>query len=256
MAAVHTNGGPVSGRSASGPSVPSPDAIPTLDTAAIWEMLGLMKGSLATIGQQFDTLDEQSAKVDTLGPTKDSLKKQAKDLQDEMKAAQEKRDKGIEVFKNAVKDKMKEKIAKEMTLHIKEQIRQQVIARVEVDMKAHISQHLPIPLKVQVDESRRQINEVKHAFQNSEARRQNSSLRTYNLDQSLAEVLKLDGKKSTLWPGNLRSLFNYSAAQAQGLAHDYGLGGQIDDRERNINRFMAHIGVSFPLHWVNVNAGA
>ncbi|KAH9922077.1 uncharacterized protein B0H18DRAFT_526907 [Fomitopsis serialis] len=252
MATVHTNGGAVSGSNGS----TSLNAIPSLDVAAIWEMLGLMKGSLGTIGQQFQTLDEQSAKVDLLGPTKESLRKQAKDLEDEMKSTQDKREKTLQNVRSALKEQLKEKIAKQMKDHIKEQIRQQVPARVEVEVKTRISQHLPVPLTVQVDESRRQIDEVKHAFQNSEARRQNSSLRTYNLDQSLAEVLKLDGKKSTLWPGNLRSLFNYSAAQARDLAHDYGLGGPIGDRERNISHFMAHIGISFPLLWVAVNGSA
>lgn len=44
----------------------------------------------------------------------------------------------------------------------------------------------------------------------SEARRANSNLRTDNLTDQLAVVLKPDGLRSDVYPHNLHSLFAYS----------------------------------------------
>ncbi|KAH9833996.1 uncharacterized protein C8Q71DRAFT_770469 [Rhodofomes roseus] len=247
MATLHANGGAVSSPSNGGPI----DTISSLDFGVIHQMLGLMKGSCATIGQQSKTIDEQSARVTMLGPSKESLKHQVEELEREIRSTRDKHDKGIEHFRSTVKDKMKETIARQMKNDIEAQIRKQVAEQVNARLAVHIRRHLPVPLKDQVEESRRQIEEVKQAFQNSEARRMNSGLKTNHLDETLAIVLKRDGTRSALWPENLRSLFAYTPEQVRDLMAEYGLGGN-GDRERNINKFMAHIGVSFPLLWVSV----
>ncbi|EPT02548.1 hypothetical protein FOMPIDRAFT_1022869 [Fomitopsis schrenkii] len=221
-----------------------------LDTAAIREMLGLMKGSLGTIGQQFQTLNEQSKKVETFGPSKESLKAQADALEDEMKSVSDRRGKLLEHVKTTtIKEQLKDKVAKQMRDHILEQIRTSVTEQVKLQLNRQIRQHLPDSLKEQVEASRKQIEGVKVAFRNSEARRTNALLRTDRLDDQLAEVSKPDDTESKLYPRNLRSLFAYTPDQAQALARDYGLTA-TGAREDIINRFMKHVGVSFPLLWM------
>ncbi|KZT72332.1 hypothetical protein DAEQUDRAFT_664319 [Daedalea quercina L-15889] len=124
---------------------------------------------------------------------------------------------------------------------IREQVKTQVAEQVKAQLGLQIRQHLPEPLARRVEESRRQIEEVKHAVQNSEARSRNSALKTFNLDDPLDEVLKPDGTRCDLYPTNLRSLFAYTGTEARQLAAAYEL-GEHRDRENNINRFMAHIG--------------
>ncbi|CUA69236.1 hypothetical protein RSOLAG22IIIB_08360 [Rhizoctonia solani] len=79
-----------------------------------------------------------------------------------------------------------------------------------------------------------------------EARRSNATLRSTNLDDPLAPVVKANGEESALAPQTLRQLFSYDSAQARALVRDYAL-REHDVRERNLNRFMAHIGVQFNL---------
>ena len=75
----------------------------------------------------------------------------------------------------------------------------------------------------------------------SEARRTNSALRAHNLDERLAVVFRPDGTESKLYPATMRVLFEYDAEKARALVEDYGL--PVDaQRERNLNRFIAHIG--------------
>jgi hypothetical protein len=78
----------------------------------------------------------------------------------------------------------------------------------------------------------------------SEARRTNSSLRAHNLDERLAVVYPSDGTESKHYPATMRALFEYDAEKARALVEDYGL--PIDaQREKNLNRFIAHIGKSY-----------
>lgn len=78
----------------------------------------------------------------------------------------------------------------------------------------------------------------------SEARRTNSALRAHNLDERLAVVYRPDGTESQYYPATMRVLFEYDAEKARGLVEDYGL--PVDaQREKNLNRFIAHIGKSY-----------
>lgn len=121
-------------------------------------------------------------------------------------------------------------------------MRRELVAQVREQVNSQIGEHLPVPLEEQAKESRSQLIEVKHALMNSyvklpvvylvchayllrhvsyfhytcisyrESRRANSNLRTDNLTDQLAVVLKPDGTRSDVYPHNLHSLFAYSGA--------------------------------------------
>ena len=81
----------------------------------------------------------------------------------------------------------------------------------------------------------------------SEARRKNNALRAHNLDERLAVVFRPDGTESKYYPATMRVLFEYDAEKARALVDDYGL--PVDaQREKNLNRFIAHVGKSYTLY--------
>ncbi|KAI0732549.1 hypothetical protein C8Q72DRAFT_882216 [Fomitopsis betulina] len=168
-------------------------------------------------------------------------------------SAQEARNNVLESVRKSTKEQLTEKVAKTMHKHIIQQIKTSISEQVKVELGIQIHQHLPESLEQQVKEGREQIEGIKAAFHNSEARRANALLRTDRLDDRLEKVYKPDHTESSRYPTNLRSLFAYTAGQAQALAQDYELTA-TGSREEIINRFMTHIGVLFPLLWMSLGA--
>ncbi|CAE6446112.1 unnamed protein product [Rhizoctonia solani] len=183
--------------------------------------------------------------VDALGPPPDSAA-QIHKLRLQLRAQDKKQEARIADIKHIVKDVLKEQIAEHMRPQIQEQIRLELTRQIREAVQEQITEHLPVSLQDQAEESKRQLIEVRNSLLNSEARRSNATLRSTNLDDPLAPVVKANGEESALAPQTLRQLFSYDSAQARALVRDYAL-REHDVRERNLNRFMAHIGVQFNL---------
>lgn len=96
----------------------------------------------------------------------------------------------------------------------------------------------------------------------SKSRITNSYIQSGDLDEPLAPVLNSEGKKSSLYPSNLRSLFAYdrkdqwflpltakwmivvkSVETAKRLNKDCGL-VEAEELDKNLKQFLAHIGKS------------
>lgn len=220
---------------------------PLAETEKIRELLATMKGTLTTLGQTFDTLNEQSAMVSNLGPTMTNTTKQIQLLRYQIRKQDKKQDVRIEEVKKMVRDQLTHQITEYMKPKIKEQIQAEVALQVIKQVDVQIKDHLPVSLEDQIADSKKQFEVVQRSLHNSEARRVNSVLRTpRDLGERLADVLKLDGRKSELYPADLRSLFSYDIRMAQALVKDYGL-AESEVRETNFNRFMSHIGIQFTL---------
>jgi len=215
------------------------------DTAAIKDLLAMMKNTIATLGQTFETLGEQSAKVATLGPSLDNTQ-QIQALRRQMRHQDRRQDARIEEVKHVVKNVLKDQIADEMRPQIGDHVRQEIAMQVREQVSAQLKEHMPISLEEQAADSKKQLAEVRNSLTNSEARRANSTLRSHNLDDPLEEILKTDGSRSELFPQDLKTLFTYDSARARALVRDFGL-TEHESRERNLNRFMAHIGIPFHL---------
>lgn len=97
----------------------------------------------------------------------------------------------------------------------------------------------------------------------SKSRITNSHIQSEDLDAPLAPILNSEGKKSSLYPSNLRSLFAYdrkdqmiffscckmdhliivkSVETAKKLNKDCGL-VEAEEVDKNLNQFLAHIGI-------------
>ncbi|KAF8526065.1 hypothetical protein BU17DRAFT_83579 [Hysterangium stoloniferum] len=218
---------------------------PGADTAAVKELLVMMKSTLGTLGATFETLGEQSNRIQEMGPSVDSAHQLAS-LRRQIRHQDKKQDARVMEVKYMIKDVLKDHIANDMRAQIEEQIRAEIALQVKQEVAAQIVEHLPVSLHEQAEQSKRQLVDVKQSLVNSEARRHNSTLRASNLDDPLSQVLKPDGTQSEFFPTDLRTLFAYDAANAQKLVHDFGL-QEHEARERNLNRFMSYIGIPFHL---------
>ncbi|RPD78469.1 hypothetical protein L226DRAFT_457423 [Lentinus tigrinus ALCF2SS1-7] len=234
------------------PSASTPTT--AVDMKAVYELLSSMNITYGTMFS-FRTLNEQSAQVCKLGPTMDTAKEELVVLRREIKAHDTLQEERVADVRKMIKVEIKELAGKALREQIHEQIKLEVAKQVKEQMEAQIHEHLPVPLAQQAEESRHQIVEVTHALENSEARRKNANLRPSpsNLSDALEVVLKPDGTKSKLYPANLRSLFAYDNTRARELLKDFGLHDH-GVLEKNLNRFMAHIGIRFELVPVSANS--
>ncbi|KAM5543128.1 hypothetical protein V8D89_003002 [Ganoderma adspersum] len=221
---------------------------PSVDTAAVRELLGMMKATLGQLDQTFRTLNEQSAQVKSLGPTMELAVAQLTSLQRQIKAQEKKQDVRADDIKRMIREDIKLSVADEMREQIRKQIPAEIAKQARQQIELQIHDVLPVPLQVQAQESRRYLGEVKQALENSEARRKNSVIRPSpnNLGDELAVVLRPNGAKSKLYPANLRSLFVYDYGKSKELVRDFGLHDH-GVLEKNLNGFMAHIGIRFLL---------
>jgi len=218
---------------------------PGPDTAAVKDLLAMMKNTLGTLGATFETLGQQSNRIQEVGPSMDSTHQLAS-LRRQIRHQDKRQDARVMEVKYMIKDVLKDHIANDMRAQIEEQIRAEIAQQVKQEVAAQIVEHLPVSLHEQAAQSKRQLEDVKHSLVNSAARRHNSTLRASNLDDPLSQVLKPDGTQCDSFPADLRTLFSYDAAAAQKLVHEFGL-QEHDARERNLNRFMAYIGIPFHL---------
>jgi len=220
---------------------------PQPDTAAIRDLLASMKGTLTTLGETFDTLNSQSAKVSSLSPKMLDTTQQIQAIRRQIRAQDKKQEARLTEVKKLVRDQLKGQITENMKPQINERIKEEIVLQVPKQVALQIKDHLPVSLEDQVADSKKQFEVVKHSLINSEARRVNSVLRSpRDLGEPLAVVLKADGHKSVFFPFDLRSLFSYDLKMAKALVKDYGL-LDSDIRETNLNRFMSHIGIPFSL---------
>ncbi|KAJ3484039.1 hypothetical protein NLI96_g5912 [Meripilus lineatus] len=221
-------------------------APPPADTAQVREMLGMMKATLGQLDQTFRTLNEQSAKVSKLGPSMQSAATQIQALRHQIRKQDRKQELRVQEVKTLIQEQLKEKLARDMQSFITEEIKRETAIQVKEQVGLQLREHLPYSLEDQLVGSQKQLIEVKQALVNSEARRTNSNLRQDNLNDPLEVVLRPDGTKSAVYPVNLNSLFYYSPEMLKRLLRDYSL-QEDSKKEKNLNRFMSHIGIQFQL---------
>jgi len=218
---------------------------PIGNTAAVNDLLMLMKTNLNTLGATFDSLGEQSAKVATLGPAMDTAH-QIHQLRRQMRNQEKHQDARMNDIRTLVRDNLKVQIAEHMREQIEEQIKAEIALQVKDEVSNQIATHMPIPLAIQAAESQEQLAEVRVSLQNSDARRHNGHLGRTNLEEPLLPLFRTDGTASPLYPSCLKVLFSYELEDINDLLRDYDL-PEHRIREGGANRFMAYVGVPFQL---------
>ncbi|KAJ7729503.1 hypothetical protein DFH07DRAFT_181505 [Mycena maculata] len=255
----------------------------TPELLAVGELVAAMKGVVGALGTTFDSLGAQAESVASLAPAL-KVSEQIKKLRTEV--AQQMRDQEMRVLdvKLMLEEAVKQTLSEELKVHIHATVEREVKDRVARQLNAQI----PDNLRQQIKMHKRQTLEVQRSLHNSEARQHNSALGPAALTDELRPLLRplpnteqspFTAKPGTvpptpasvltdpaptaspLFPRDLKALFALRSEDAQTLVTEYGLTEQAlpitpiaaatepDSRERNLNKFMAHIGVvGFQMH--------
>ncbi|KAJ7129020.1 hypothetical protein C8R43DRAFT_691146 [Mycena crocata] len=256
----------------------------TPELLAVGELVAAMKRVVGVLGTTFDSLGEQTERVASLAPAlkaSEMLKKLRAEIATQVRD-QELR--ALEI-KALLEDAVKQTLSEEIKNHICATVEREVKERVAQELNAQI----PDNLRRKVVSHKRQILEVQRSLHNSEARQHNSGLGPAALTDELRPLLRplpsaeqspstakfglptpvpisvvddsCTATASPLFPRDLKALFALKSEEAQTLVMEYGLAeqatpvtpvvaeGEADSRERNLNKFMAHIGVvGFQMH--------
>ncbi|KAF8514643.1 hypothetical protein BU17DRAFT_77019 [Hysterangium stoloniferum] len=219
---------------------------PLPEVEAVQDILMTMKGALSALGMTFDSLGEQTSKVAALGPALENAQQinilrghiQQQDLRQEAK---------IDEIKVLLKDVLQHEIVDHLRGKVAEHINDQIEEQVRAQVEHQLTHHIPVTLQDQVDEHKRQLEDVKRALHNSESRRANSLLRSNHLGDPLHSLLMTSGEASALFPKDLTALFALDGPTAKQLLADYGLSDLGDSREKNLNKLMQFCGVAYQM---------
>ncbi|TFK44870.1 hypothetical protein BDQ12DRAFT_673727 [Crucibulum laeve] len=125
--------------------------------------------------------------------------------------------------------------------HVKQQVPIEIRRQTEQQVEVQIRGYIPIPLRQQAVENKRQLAEMKASLANSKSRIRNESLDMASQDEPLTPIYLLDGTKSKYFPADLRSLLAYDPQSMKNVLNDYGL-MEDEDHEINLRRFLSYIG--------------
>jgi len=220
---------------------------PGPDLREIEELLVTMKQTLGTLGATFDTLGEQTARIASLGPAMDAAH-QVHRLRKQLLAQDQRHDERIGEIKVLLQEVLKDQIIAHLSSHVHEMIREGVLRIIRERVANELLLQIPQNVKDQVEEHKRQIAHVQLSLFNSEARRANALLRSNHLTEPLHPLLRPNGQECKTYPRDLATLFAQNSAAARQLVEEYGLPvseGEPASREKNLNKFMHHIGVAF-----------
>ncbi|KAJ6593562.1 hypothetical protein B0H19DRAFT_1281149 [Mycena capillaripes] len=254
----------------------------TPELLAVGELVAAMKRVVGVLGTTFDSLGEQTERVATLAPAlkaAEHIKKLRAEIahiirQQELQA--------LEV-KNLLDEAVKQTLSEELKAHIQATVAQEVKERVASQLHAQIPENLRQQIKShkrQILEVQRSLHNSEARQHNSalgpaaltdelrpllrplpSAEQSPSTSRLGSMPPTpvlvSGELGDTTPTASPLFPRDLKTLFALKSEEAQTLVKEYGLGEQAtavtpivpqasesDSRARNLNKFMAHIGVS------------
>ncbi|THU85027.1 hypothetical protein K435DRAFT_764528 [Dendrothele bispora CBS 962.96] len=204
--------------------------------------------ALDKLDVSFRELNEKASQVENLGPTSQEIETQLRQLHQDVDKHKEDRQAQLESVKKWIREDAKETIVAQLKPDIKSNIQSEIVKKVKEEVGLQFKDHVPISLEEQLEETEKQLREVKVSLDNSEARRLNNTLDMALIqDEPLYPILKVsDGKPSDLYPADLISLLCYDSETMKKLMEDYDL--PVDEvLQVNFNRFMAHIGIKHQL---------
>ncbi|KAJ7714944.1 hypothetical protein B0H14DRAFT_3014674 [Mycena olivaceomarginata] len=260
-----------------------PSIVLTPELLAVGEMVAAMKRVVGVLGTTFDSLGEQTERVATLAPAlkaAEHIKKLRSELahvilQSEAQA-QEVKNLLDQAVKQTLSDEMKAHISARVASEVKERVTHQLNAQIpehlHQQIKSHKRQILEVQRSLHNSEARQHNSALGSAVLTAELRpllRPLPSAKQSPMPGSLpptplpisreASLNEAAPTASPLFPRDLKALFALRPEEAETLVKEYGLGehaapaspiaavapaAESDARERNLNRFMAHIGVS------------
>ncbi|KAF8070767.1 hypothetical protein FPV67DRAFT_1488664 [Lyophyllum atratum] len=205
------------------------------------KLLRVMQHTMSGLDTTLKTFNEQSNVFNaSVHPEMDKTA-EIQDLRKRLRDHGKEQSQLIRGAKKTIREDFKKIVSDRLRDDISAQIKREVVSQVKVQMEQQIYDYIPVPLEQQAIDNKRQISEIKVALANSEARAKNSLLQATNLDEPLIPILTPDGRKSKLFPADLRSLFSYELDMAKALVKDFEM-EEDDSLQVNYGRFMRHIG--------------
>ncbi|KAF7321561.1 hypothetical protein MKEN_00677100 [Mycena kentingensis (nom. inval.)] len=248
----------------------------TDELVAVGELVSSMKRVVGVLGSTFNSLDQQTERVATLAP---ALK-----ANEELKKlrAQFERQLGEQRLRAlAIRQLLDDAVKQTLTAQFKEYIAAALKPQIKDIVAEQLMLQIPDHLRQKIKSHKRQILEVQCSLHNSAARQYNAGLGPDSLTDPLRPLLRPlpsaeqspmlttspakpalvpdtleEPTPSPLFPTTLQSLFALKSEEAETLVKEYGLEDQPvpvtpleesthgHERNLNINKFMAHIGVS------------
>ncbi|CAK5281653.1 unnamed protein product [Mycena citricolor] len=242
----------------------------TPELIAMGEWVAAMKRYTAILTTAFESLGEQSDRAVTLGT---ALK--AREQLERLRGLFEQQLEDHQARATSIQADLKRMVTHSLSDALKAHVRSAVEQQVKERVAHQLSIQIPEKLRQQIKTHQVQIVEVQRALRNSEARQHNSALGPSQLNAELRPLLRplsttavADAEAaspSPLFPTSLRSLFALQSEEAETLVKEYGLAdctvpvtpiateaaspSSMESRTRNLNKFMAHIGVvGFQMH--------
>ncbi|KAJ7496985.1 hypothetical protein FB451DRAFT_209896 [Mycena latifolia] len=261
-------------------------SVVTPELLAVGELVASMKRVVGVLGTTFDSLGEQTARVASLAPAL-KASEQIKKLQSEIALQIREHEMRVLDTKLLLDEAVKQTLSEELKAHVHDTVAREVKDRVARQLNAQIPETLRRQIKThkrQILEVQRSLHNSEARQHNSalgptaladELRPLLRPLPSAEQSPSTAKPgsvpptpVLISGEDNTaptaspLFPRDLKALFALKSEEAQILVKEYGLGEQAapitpiqstpnepDSRERNLNKFMAHIGVvGFQMH--------
>ncbi|KAF7799892.1 hypothetical protein EIP86_011134 [Pleurotus ostreatoroseus] len=212
----------------------------TPNTAHVREVLGAVKATLGTM-----QVVGIHTTISAFGPSMEQASAEIANLHRQIELKDQEHNNKIDEVRELIRAQFKKQAEKHLGPAIKDDIARELPEQIKAQVQVQIKQYLPMSFKEQLKETEEHTTLIKNALKNSEARRYNADLGQGNIQDKLEVVLTPKGAESKLFPHNLNSLLHYEDDKLEQLLQEYELIPQPKQRYDMINRFMAHIGMSF-----------
>jgi hypothetical protein len=222
----------------------SSSAVPPQEVVAAKEILNMMKNALDPLHVAFDSLEKQVGHIAMLGGHETE---QLNPLRKRMQALDRKQQHGIEEIQLLLNDVLQKQIGELMKQEIEREYADQIDRLVEEQVAACLMTHIPQELQDEVAKSKRELEALQRALHNSESRRANASLRVSDPTTVLHTIYTPTGEISADYPKSLGALKDLDAETSKRLMIEYLIPDPLDERERNLNRFMQFCGLPYQI---------
>ncbi|KAJ7209693.1 hypothetical protein GGX14DRAFT_631564, partial [Mycena pura] len=254
------------------------ETVLTPELIATGELVSALKRVVNVLGSTFDSIGEQTERVASLAPTLKAAEQIKKLRADIAWQIHEHELCALEIT-NLLNEAVKQTLSEELKAHIHTTVEREVKGRLNVQIpeqlrdqiKSHKRQILEVRRGLHNSEARQYNSAIGPSALNEELRPLLRPLPTGEQSPMFGGVpptpAATDGEAnlgeptatpSAMFPRDLKALFTLKSEEAETLVKEYGIGdlalpvtpittegagAEPDSHQRNLNKFMAHIGV-------------
>ncbi|TFY57456.1 hypothetical protein EVJ58_g7010 [Rhodofomes roseus] len=189
--------------------------------------------------QQITKLSQLGAELET-AEIVNRLRKMM-DVEDERL---EKEIEGIKVLQDEV---IKKDVIEHLKIAVENDVSDLIDQLVAEQVTILLPDHIPSALLDELARHKRELDEVEVDLHNSESRLANAQIRTSDLTEQLRTIQRADKTVSQHFPADLQGLIAMDDASVKSLMRYYALSDISDSQDRNLNRLMLFLGLSYQL---------